>query len=99
VALQYDFPFEYVEGDGDNAEVKVECRPLADPTRVWPERQIQRWQQSYAAGAAAETFVFGTDRPYGCPRDAEHHDKLENLRQSCRDEPNPPWGNTVAVLC
>jgi len=78
VGARRQIPFLRVErGDGEYGEVPVGVGPIENPDGSWTEDEISRWQQFFAAGAAAEQLLFGTYREYASRRDRSFHDVLE----------------------
>jgi hypothetical protein len=85
IAVRRRILFEYVQrGKGEHGLVKSCGGPIENPDRPWPQDEIARWQQFYAAGAAAELLLFGTYREYGSRRDRALHEKLEKRRYPSR---------------
>jgi hypothetical protein len=85
VGVRHEIAFEnVVRGDGEYGEVPVGVGPIERGNGTQDE--ISRWQQFYAAGAAAERLLFGEYREYGSARDRYLHGELEKLRHSNRDE-------------
>ena len=65
--VRLNVPFTHVErGDGEHGAVPVGVGPVDAPDHDWTDDEISRWQQFYAAGAAAEKLLFGEYREYGC---------------------------------
>jgi hypothetical protein len=78
VGVRLEIPFLHVErGDGEHGEVPVGVGPNEEPRSDWTLEEIARWQQFYAAGAAAERLLFGAYREYGARRDRHLHELLE----------------------
>jgi hypothetical protein len=79
VAVALKIPFTYVErGDGEFGLTEVgENNPIDDSNGNWTEEDISRWQQFYAAGAAAERLLYGRYRHYAASKDKAYHEKLE----------------------
>jgi hypothetical protein len=85
VAVRLQIPFLHVErGDGDYGEVAVGVGPIENPTGNWTQDEISRWQQCYAAGAAAEQLLFGAYRQYASRQDRDRHDVLERTWSQSR---------------
>jgi hypothetical protein len=78
VGARLQISFLHVErGDGEHGEVHIGVGPIEDPDGDWTEDEISRWQQFYAAGAAAEKLLFGDYREYASRRDRYLHEVLE----------------------
>jgi hypothetical protein len=77
-AVRNQIAFSHVErGDGEQGQMVFDHGPIENPTSNWTKEAISRWQQVYAAGAAAELLLFGDYRRYASSRDQRLHDKLE----------------------
>jgi hypothetical protein len=100
VGVRLEIPFLYVErGDGEHGEVPVGVGPLENPGRSRSPSEISRWQQFYAAGAAAEQLLFEGYRDYWASRDKFLHEQLEKLRsQSRADAWDQDVRNALSVL-
>ncbi len=87
MGVRHQIAFLHVErGDGEHGEVPVGVGPLEDdPSRNRTQDEISRWQQFYAAGAAAEMLLFGGYRDYGSRSDRYLHDLLEKRRSPNRN--------------
>ncbi len=87
VAARLKVPFCYVRRKGGNQDLtEVAVGPLESTEDNRTQEEIARWQQFYAAGAAAELLLFGCYRPYAASRDRFLHDKCEKMRQQSRND-------------
>lgn|GEM_PF-6185344 len=87
VGVRHQIPFWQVErGEREHGEVPIGVGPIVNPDRNWTEDEISRWQQFYAAGAAAEQLLFGTYREYAACRDRHFHDILERRWRANRSD-------------
>ena len=100
VAVLYELPFDYVErGMGeDDGEVVVGNGPFEEGSDA-PPVELAEWQQFYAAGAAAERIMFGSERAYGIVNDVKKHLRVERMLQQSRVDPfNADVGSAMKML-
>ncbi len=77
VATNFDIPFNYVEISKDGrGVVDIACGPLDEPDSC-TEKEALQWQQFYAAGAAAETLLWGNHRDYASRVDQNIHARFQ----------------------
>ena len=77
-AVRHGIIFESVKrGTGEHGIVKLCANPIDNPEEQWSPRELQVWQEFYAAGAAAERLLFDTDRYYALRSDISNHAVLE----------------------
>jgi hypothetical protein len=77
-AVRLKVRFFYVErGTSEQGKVEFGVAPIENPNRKRSEEEISRWQQFYAAGAAAERLLFGHYREYASSSDQRNHAKFE----------------------
>jgi hypothetical protein len=86
VAIKLDIPLEKItRGEGTKGEVE----PIHDPNDNCDQKQWAKYQLFYAAGAAAERIVFGTeDRIFDYLVDPLEGDKQQHKRLESRERPN-----------
>ena len=79
VAIKVNIAFEHVEiRKGGCGEVDIALGPLDCAPDECTNEEIRRWQQFYAAGAAAETLLCGDYRAYASRKDRELHARLQS---------------------
>ena len=77
-AVRCGIVFLYIErGAGEHALLELAINPVDEPDHNWSRSDILKWQEFYAAGAAAERLLFNDDRAYALRCDKCNHAKLE----------------------
>jgi hypothetical protein len=81
VAVRHRIAFTSAEvGPSDHGMVAPALNPVDDEEHEWSEDAVNRYQQFYAAGAAAERLLFNDERKQALKLDKNCHERIERRR-------------------
>jgi hypothetical protein len=85
IAIRHRIAFTSAEiGPNEHGMVEPSMNPIDDDELEWTKEDVKRYQEFYAAGAAAERLMFRKEREHAQTSDKSCHEQLERLGEQIR---------------